>query len=41
MAGKQTEVHCHLSFVSVPAPPQDQVFVWYTAAGCFMQDPTR
>lgn len=41
MAGKQTEVQCHLSFVSVPAPPQDQVYFWYDAAGCFMQDPTR
>ncbi len=41
MAGKQTEVQCHLSFISVPAPPQDQVYFWYDAAGCFMQDPTR
>ncbi len=41
MAGEQTEVKCRLSFVSLPAPPQDQVFIWYDAAGCFMQDPTR
>jgi len=41
MEGEQTEVQCRLSFVSLPAPPQDQVFVWYDAAGCFMQDPTR
>ena len=41
MAGEQTEVHCHVDFVSVPVPPQDQVYVWYNAAGCFMQDPTR
>lgn len=41
LAGEQTEVLCHLSFVSVPVPPQVQVFVWYGAAGCFMQDPNR
>lgn len=41
MTGEQTEVKCRLSFVSLPAPPQDQVFVWYEAAGCFMQDPNR
>ena len=41
MAGEQTEVMCRLSFVSLPAPPQEQVFIWYEAAGCFMQDPTR
>jgi len=41
MAGEQTEVKCRLSFVSLPAPPQEQIFIWYDAAGCFMQDPTR
>jgi hypothetical protein len=41
LAGEQTEVSCRLNFVSLPAPPQDQVFVWYDVAGCFMQDPNR
>jgi hypothetical protein len=41
MPGEQTELQCSLRFVSLVLPPQEQVIDWYSAAGCFMQDPTR
>ncbi|WP_159017459.1 hypothetical protein [Cognatiluteimonas profundi] len=41
MPGEQTELQCNVRFVSLALPPQDQVIDWYSAAGCFMQDPTR
>lgn len=41
LAGEQTEIQCHVEFVSLALPPQDQVFVWYSAPGCFLQDTSR
>lgn len=41
MAGEQTEVACHINHLHLPLPPQDAVMTWYSAAGCFIQDPTR
>lgn len=41
MAGEQTEVTCRMSHAARELPPQDSVMTWYSAAGCFIQDPTR
>ncbi|MHB8912888.1 MAG: hypothetical protein ACYC42_09640 [Lysobacter sp.] len=41
MAGEQTELQCHMGYVGLTLPAQDPVIVWYSAAGCFVQDPTR
>jgi hypothetical protein len=41
MAGGQTEVACDMSFTGVKLPARHPVMVWYDAAGCFMEDPTR
>lgn len=41
MRGEQTELQCKMEFVGLPLPPQAPVFIWYSAAGCFLQDPDR
>ena len=41
MAGAQTEVHCRMRFGNAAIPPQDSVMHWYSAVGCFVQDPAR
>lgn len=41
MAGEQTEVTCRVNHAARELPPQDSVMTWYSAAGCFIQDPTR
>ncbi len=41
MAGAQTEVHCRMRFGNPAIPPQDSVMHWYSAVGCFVQDPAR
>jgi len=41
LTGEQTELQCRVEFVSLPLPAQNPVYVWYSAGGCFMQDPTR
>lgn len=41
MAGEQTEVTCRMNYVALKLPPQNAVMTWYSAAGCFIQDPTR
>ncbi|GAB3105318.1 hypothetical protein [Lysobacter terrae] len=41
MAGEQTELQCRLTFKDAALKPQKQVLYWYSAVGCFMQDPGR
>ena len=41
-AGDQTELQCHMTYPTYPTlPPQDQVYHWFSEAGCFVQDPSR
>jgi len=41
MAGEQTGLHCRLTFKDPALKPQEQVKHWYSAVGCFVQDPGR
>jgi hypothetical protein len=41
MPGDQTEVQCTMSFGDKAIPSQVFVLQWFSAAGCFAQDPTR
>jgi hypothetical protein len=41
-AGEQTELQCRTAYPTYPTlPPQDQVYHWFSEAGCFVQDPSR
>lgn len=41
-AGEQTELQCRMTYPTYPTlPPQDQVYHWFSEAGCFVQDPSR
>lgn len=41
LAGDETEVQCTVTFKDLALPPKQQVLHWYSAAGCFVQDPGR
>jgi hypothetical protein len=41
MVGDQTEMNCSLTFDAKGTRPQQTVQHWFSAAGCFAQDPSR
>lgn len=41
-AGEQTELQCRMTYPSLPTlGPHDQVYHWFSEAGCFVQGPSR